>query len=114
MRARRRNGSELGHLEVFEREDHRLGEKHPAGLFVDGGGDDVGVDRQALLLVAQPVHLHLHRGVLGGQEGAQVFIQDEHHLDLSYARREKTGRCMKRKPKKKKVDFFVLNEKEEQ
>lgn len=72
----------FGHLEVFEREDDGLGEKDPAGLFVDGGGDDVRVDGQPLLIVPRTVGVHLHRGVLGGQEGAQVFIHNKHHLDL--------------------------------
>jgi len=75
---------------VFESEDHWLDEKHPAGLFVDGGSDYMRVDRQALLVVARPVNFHLQSGVLSGQEGSQVFIKNEHHLDLSctWRRRE--------------------------
>lgn len=76
---------------MSECEDHRLSEKHSAGLFVDGGGDNMGVDCQALPVVAGPVHFHLHRGVLGGQEGSQVFIQNEHHLDLSCTWRERNA-----------------------
>ena len=68
---------------MFEGVDHRLREEHSARLFVDGGRDDVGVDCQPLLIVAWPLHFHFHRGVLSGQEGSQVFIEDEHHLDLS-------------------------------
>lgn len=59
---------------MFEREDNGLNEKHSAGLLVDGGSDHMGVDCQALLIVAQPIHLHLHCGVLRGQEGSHVFI----------------------------------------
>lgn len=80
--------TEVGHLQVFECEDHRLGEKHSARLFIDGGGDYMGVDRQALLILARPVHIHFHRGVLGGQEGSQVLIENENHLDLSCTQRE--------------------------
>ena len=75
------------HLQVFEREDHWLCEEHPAGL-LDGGGDHVAVDRQAppTPRLARPrVKLHLHRGVLGGQEGAQVLVQDKHHLHRACA-----------------------------
>lgn len=81
--------TELGHLKVFEREDHWLSEKHSAGLFVDGGSYDMGVDRQALLIMAWPLHFHLYCGILSGQERSQVFIQNEHHLDLSCTWRER-------------------------
>lgn len=63
-----------GHLQVFECEDHRLSKKHSAGLFVDRGSNNMGVDRQALLFMSRPFHFHLHCGVLGGQKGPQVFI----------------------------------------
>lgn len=92
--------TEAGHLQVFEREDHRLSEEHSAGLFVDGGSDYVGIDRQPPLFMARPVHFHLHRGVLGGQKGSKVFVENEHHLDLSCARSGRGGgksRRMRRK-----------------
>lgn len=37
---------------MFECEDHRLGEKHSAGLFIDGGSDHMGIDRQMLPIMA--------------------------------------------------------------
>lgn len=74
---------------MFECEDHWLNEKHSAGLFVDGRSNYMGVDGQALLIVAWPIHFHLHCGVLSGEEGSQVFIKNEHHLDLSCTLRER-------------------------
>lgn len=78
---------------MFEGEDHRLCEEHPAGLFVDGCGDYVGIDGQTLAIALGPgVHVHLHCGVLGGQKGSQVFVENEHHLDLSCTAGEKKQR----------------------
>lgn len=79
--------TEIGHLEVFERENYWLGEKHSARLFVDGGRDYMGVDLQ-VLLVALPLHVHFHCCILSEQKGSQVFIENEHHFDLSCTHRE--------------------------
>lgn len=100
--------TELGHLQVFECEDHWLSEKHSARLFVDGGSDYMGVDRQALLILARPFHVHFHRCVLGGQKGSQVFIENEYHLDLSCTQRERyTKRWKERKRKAQNVRTTV-------
>lgn len=34
---------------MLQREYDRLWHKHPTGLFVDGGGEDVGVDGQGVV-----------------------------------------------------------------
>lgn len=98
---------------MFEREDHWLSEKNSAGLFVDGGSNNMGVDRQALLIVAWPLDFHLHRGVLGWQEGSQVFIQNEHHLHLSCTRRERnTERWGERESKRECENMAEKNRKQ--
>jgi len=71
---------------VSEGEHHGLRQEHSARLLVDGRGDDVAVDRQATptaRLDQSRVQLHLDRGVLRRQEGAQVLIEDKHHLHLA-------------------------------
>lgn len=74
---------------MFESEDHWLSQKHSARLLVDGGGDYVRVNCQLLLIVAYPLHFHFYCGVLRGQKSSQVFVENEHHLDLSCTRGEK-------------------------
>jgi len=92
---------------MFECEDNWLSEKHSAGLFVDGGSNYMGVDCQALLLKIRPLHFHFHCSILSGQEGSQIFIQNEHHLYLSYKENSNTKRLgenySKSKNKKQRV-----------
>lgn len=68
---------------MFESEYHRLSEKHSAGLFVNGGSYYIGINCQTLLFVVWSFQFHLHRSVLRGKEGSQVFVQNENYLYLS-------------------------------
>lgn len=67
-------------LQVSEGEDHRFGQVDPAGAAVHGGRDDVRVDHQALspgVRTLGETQAEPQRGVLGGQEGAQVLVEGE-------------------------------------
>lgn len=60
-------------------EDEWFGHKDAAGFFVDGGGEDVGVDGQAV--VSDSVFSHQpHRSVLRTEEMPQVLIKDKNQL----------------------------------
>lgn len=68
---------------MFECEDHWFSQKDSTGLFVNGGGNYMGINCKVPFFTHWPFHLHFHSGVLGGQEGSQIFIENKHHLDLS-------------------------------
>lgn len=63
-------------------EHHRLGQKHSTGLLIDRRSNDVRIHCQAPP-TKPSLHLHLHRGVFSGEEGAQVLIEDEDHFHLA-------------------------------
>lgn len=67
-------------LQVSEGEDHRLGQVDPARAAVYGGRDDMRVDHQALspgFRALGQTQAEPQRGVLSGQEGAQVLVEGE-------------------------------------
>lgn len=71
---------------MSEGEDHRLGQVDPAGAAVHRGRDDVGVDHQALppgVRALGQTQAEPQRGILGGQEGAQVLVEGEDQLHLT-------------------------------
>lgn len=89
-------------LQVSESEDHRLGEVDSAGSPVHRGGDHMGVDHQALASAVGPLaqpQAEPQRGILGGQEGAQVLIEGEDQLHLT---------CTDRAKKKNRSSLFLF------
>lgn len=71
---------------MSEGEDHRLGEVDSTGSPVHRSGDHVRVDHQALASAVGPLaqpQAEAQRGILGGQEGAQVLIEGEDQLHLT-------------------------------
>lgn len=81
-------------LQVSEGEDHRLGQVDPAGAAVHRGRNDVGVDHQARppgVRALGQTQAESQRGVLGGQEGAQVLVESEDQLHLTCRGRERVA-----------------------
>lgn len=64
---------------MLQREDHRVGHKHAAGLLGYRSGQDVGVDGEREVVFVQVAHSP-QRGVLRAEELAQVFVEHEHQL----------------------------------
>ncbi len=67
------------YIQMRQSEDEWIGHEHAAGFFVDGGGEDVGVDKEGVVsdsaLSQQP-----HCGVLRTKEIPQVLIKDKNQL----------------------------------
>lgn len=67
------------YIQMCQSEDEWFGHKHAAGFFVDGGGEDVGVNSEGVVsdsaLSQQP-----HCGVLRTKETPQVLIKDKNQL----------------------------------
>lgn len=77
---------------MSEGEDHRLRQVDPAGAAVHRGRDDVGVDHQALppgVRALGQTQAEPQRGILGGQEGAQVLVEGEDQLHLTCRGKER-------------------------
>lgn len=67
------------YIQMCQSEDDRLGHEHAAGFFVDGGGEDVGVDSQGVVSVTSLSH-QPHRGILRTKEMPQVLVKDKNQL----------------------------------
>ena len=80
--AKQVNTLHLPYLQVFDSEDHGLGQVNLIALFVNGRRDDRGVDDDRVIGV-DGLAAQSHAGVLRGQVGAQVPVQDEGHPDLT-------------------------------
>lgn len=64
---------------MLQGKNHRVINEHAAGLFVDGGGDDVRVDGHGHIAAVGFVG-HLDGGVLGSEELAQVLVEHKNQL----------------------------------
>lgn len=74
---------------MLQGKNHWVVNEYAAGLFVDGGGDDVGVDGHRHVAAVSLVG-HPDGGVLGAEELAQVFVEHENQLsDSCRAERQK-------------------------
>lgn len=69
----------ISYIQMLQREDDRFRHKHAAGFFVDGGGEDVGVDSQGVVSDSALTH-QSHRGILRTKEMPQVLIKDKNQL----------------------------------
>lgn len=67
---------------MFDSEDHRLWQVNLIALLVNGCGDDRGVDDNRVIRI-DGIAAQSDAGVLRGQVGAQVLVQDKHHPDLT-------------------------------
>lgn len=72
----------LSYLQVFDSEDNRLRQVNLIGLLVNWRRDDWGVDDNRVIRVDR-LAAQSHAGVLCGQVGAQVPVQDKGHPDLT-------------------------------
>lgn len=68
------------YVKVFEGEDNRLRDEDAAGLLVDGGRQDVGVDGECVVPHSSSFTHQPESGVLRGQEVPQVFVQHKDQL----------------------------------
>lgn len=67
------------YIQMRQSEDDRFRHEHAAGFFVDGGGEDVGVDSQGVVSESSLSH-QPHRGVLRTKEMSQVLVKDKNQL----------------------------------
>lgn len=72
----------LTYLQVFDSEDHRLRQVNLIALLVNGCCDDRGVDDNRVIRIDR-LAAQSNAGVLCGQVGTQVPIQDKGHPDLT-------------------------------
>lgn len=73
------------HVNVLQGENHRLVNEHAAGLLVDGGGDDVGVDGHRRVAAVGLV-AHHDGGVFRAEELAQVLVEHKDELGHPWRR----------------------------
>lgn len=64
---------------MLQGKNHWVINEHTAGLFVDGGGDDVRVDGHGHIAAVGFIG-HLDGGVLSSEELAQVLVQHKNQL----------------------------------
>lgn len=64
---------------MLQGENHRVINEHTAGLFVDGGGDDVRVDGHRHIAAVRIIG-HFDGGVLSSEELAQVLVEHKNQL----------------------------------
>lgn len=69
----------ISYIQMLQCEDDWFRHKHAAGFFVDGGGEDVGIDSQGMVSDSALTH-QSHRGILRTKEMPQVLIKDKNQL----------------------------------
>ena len=87
------------HINVLQGKNHRVINEYTAGLFVDGGRDDVRVHDHWHVAAVSLVG-HLDGGVFGTEELTQVFVEHKNQLGDSCRERE-ADRWRKLRRKKK-------------